>query len=337
MPPPGYEPFLAEILARPSEDVPRLVFADWLEEHGDPRGEFIRIQCQRENMTPADPGFERLSDRESTLLNEFGPQWCVELPEWARAGCEFSRGFADRVHVWHRHHFPSLNDLRTLAPIQSLAIHDIAGAMDQFLATNVLDWLPALVLLDSRAGIDEWKQLLRLNDDDADGVPDGVLVRRLSAIGLQLLDAAGVVLKTKAALPNLEHLELIRCGWTARGVEMFADTTRLPKLENLDLSENVIGNAGVWHLSLAPNRARLRRLSLRATDLSNDGIKHLTEAKFAGSLQMLDVSGNRLTDDGAFHLAGAFPNLKWLCARNCYFTTRGLSQLQQRFGTNMQV
>ncbi len=38
---------LATILARPDEDTPRLMFADWLDEHAQPvRAEFVRVQVQ---------------------------------------------------------------------------------------------------------------------------------------------------------------------------------------------------------------------------------------------------------------------------------------------------
>ena len=41
---------LAAIRANPDEDTPRLMFADWLDEHGDDasrtRAEFIRLQCE---------------------------------------------------------------------------------------------------------------------------------------------------------------------------------------------------------------------------------------------------------------------------------------------------
>jgi len=38
---------LAAIRAAPGDDAPRLVYADWLDEHGQPeRAEFIRVQCQ---------------------------------------------------------------------------------------------------------------------------------------------------------------------------------------------------------------------------------------------------------------------------------------------------
>ena len=39
----------------PDDDAPRLVLADWLEERDDPRGTFMRLQCQLEAM----PAMER--------------------------------------------------------------------------------------------------------------------------------------------------------------------------------------------------------------------------------------------------------------------------------------
>jgi uncharacterized protein (TIGR02996 family) len=60
---------LQNILAHPEDDTPRVVFADWLEEHGAPeRAEFIRLQCQLARMSEGDPGRGRLLDRESELL-----------------------------------------------------------------------------------------------------------------------------------------------------------------------------------------------------------------------------------------------------------------------------
>ena len=44
MPPPGFEPFVRAICANPDEDTVRLVYADWLDENGDPdRAAFIRL------------------------------------------------------------------------------------------------------------------------------------------------------------------------------------------------------------------------------------------------------------------------------------------------------
>jgi uncharacterized protein (TIGR02996 family) len=49
------EAFLVSIIEHPEDDTPRLVFADWLEEHDQAeRAEFIRVQCQLPK-TPRDP------------------------------------------------------------------------------------------------------------------------------------------------------------------------------------------------------------------------------------------------------------------------------------------
>ena len=47
---------LEAIRASPDDDAPRLVYADWLEEHGDqPRAEFIRVQCALARLPQDDP------------------------------------------------------------------------------------------------------------------------------------------------------------------------------------------------------------------------------------------------------------------------------------------
>jgi uncharacterized protein (TIGR02996 family) len=38
--------FLASIMESPEDDTPRLIYADWLEERGDARGEFVRLVCK---------------------------------------------------------------------------------------------------------------------------------------------------------------------------------------------------------------------------------------------------------------------------------------------------
>lgn len=48
-------PFLATILDAPDDDGPRLVYADWLDERGDVRGEFIRGQIEAEALLNNDP------------------------------------------------------------------------------------------------------------------------------------------------------------------------------------------------------------------------------------------------------------------------------------------
>lgn len=46
-----FREFMADIVARPHDDVPRLILADWLEDHGAPkRAQFIRLQIEAHNI-----------------------------------------------------------------------------------------------------------------------------------------------------------------------------------------------------------------------------------------------------------------------------------------------
>lgn len=61
-----HAPFLRAVIARPDDDLPRLVYADWLDEQGDSdRAEFIRLQCQLA-LAPLSPADER---KAQNLLN----------------------------------------------------------------------------------------------------------------------------------------------------------------------------------------------------------------------------------------------------------------------------
>jgi uncharacterized protein (TIGR02996 family) len=45
-----HEAFMQAICERPNDDAPRLMYADLLEERGDPRGEFIRVQLELRSL-----------------------------------------------------------------------------------------------------------------------------------------------------------------------------------------------------------------------------------------------------------------------------------------------
>jgi uncharacterized protein (TIGR02996 family) len=67
------EGLLAAILANPDEDVPRLVYADWLQENGRPeRAEFIRVQVEVARVEPFTPRAYELVRREAELWAEAG-------------------------------------------------------------------------------------------------------------------------------------------------------------------------------------------------------------------------------------------------------------------------
>jgi uncharacterized protein (TIGR02996 family) len=82
----------SELLLAPHDDAPRLVFADWLQQRGDPRGEFIALQIADARGTLDDRGRMRLD----ALLQAHREQWSAEFTSLG-ATIEFRRGFPSRV------------------------------------------------------------------------------------------------------------------------------------------------------------------------------------------------------------------------------------------------
>jgi uncharacterized protein (TIGR02996 family) len=60
----AHAPFLAAIKAEPTDEVPYLIYADWLQERADPRGDFLRLFIQwyfrNENTQAASPAYQIL-------------------------------------------------------------------------------------------------------------------------------------------------------------------------------------------------------------------------------------------------------------------------------------
>ena len=74
-----YELFLNQIAEKPDEMLPRLIFADWLEEEGDAWGEFIRCQIQAEQPELEDADKDKLERRAMKLLRKYRSRWNWEI------------------------------------------------------------------------------------------------------------------------------------------------------------------------------------------------------------------------------------------------------------------
>ncbi len=118
---------LDAVLDAPDLFEPRMVLADWLIEHNDPRGTFIRAQCKGEPS--------------ANLLAEHWRAWSAPAfpvaHEWW-----FDRGFIDRVRV--RDAF-SLGDwwaLHGREPVRSVTLpaHLLPELSPQFLQTSHREW-----------------------------------------------------------------------------------------------------------------------------------------------------------------------------------------------------
>src|SRR5262245_7873144 len=139
---------LQEITAHPEEDAPRLVYADWLDDHGQSaRAEFIRLQIRLARMSEEDPERPDLLDREEELLRRHPVAWRADLPAWARREWPtFRRGFVDSISVTATQFLRHGDALFRVAPLEGLGLRAVAGQLAAALASPHLKQLTALDL-----------------------------------------------------------------------------------------------------------------------------------------------------------------------------------------------
>lgn len=94
--------FLAAIRANPADDVPRLIYADWLQEHGEEdRAELIRLQVERFRLAAVQANHVRWSEIIHRIgqLREAINRMKSSLPP--NVGGEIRRGFVHRaIGLW---------------------------------------------------------------------------------------------------------------------------------------------------------------------------------------------------------------------------------------------
>ena len=114
--------------ASPEDDAPHLVFADWLEEHGEcARAELIRVHVAGTRMPHAYPQKEALSRRWRDLLQRHGSAWVMALPQFPGVRWEFDRGVPGRAVVQWRPKFQTpVNDILTQSLVYQLIINERA-------------------------------------------------------------------------------------------------------------------------------------------------------------------------------------------------------------------
>ncbi|MBN9120581.1 MAG: TIGR02996 domain-containing protein [Planctomycetes bacterium] len=97
--------FLRAIRANPDDDTARLVFADWLDEHNDPLGEFIRVQIELEPIRYRVDNSRALElhRREEELLRAHGDDWIGKAKkigaDWPEYGPQFRRGLPNHANL----------------------------------------------------------------------------------------------------------------------------------------------------------------------------------------------------------------------------------------------
>jgi uncharacterized protein (TIGR02996 family) len=339
------EAFMRDIADSPDDDTPRLVFADWLEDNGQPeRAEFIRVQCARARLefdapgremergrpdfrgagggpTPPGAALRELERREQRLWRRHGDAWRGALPRLTGVKWEFLRGLPACVLITPKGFRTHADAVFAAAPVHALR-HWAAGDEPDLPSLAASPHLARLTSLDLSAA-----RIVRPEDVRAlAGAPQLVRLNTLYLRYSRLGPEAGVALARCPA--RWRKLSLSSAVLGPGGAEALASCPRLADLHTLDLGHNDIGPRGIRALARAqlPN---LRRLELSGNALGPEGAAELAAAPWLGQVRELHLARNRLGDAGVAMLAAApvLAGLNWLNLVNNQITDEGARSL----------
>jgi type IV pilus assembly protein PilB len=116
-----HDTFLRAVIENPDDDAPRLVYADWLDEQGDPRGEFIHAQCEMGRQSCCGVPYFKLRRKALRLLRRHGREWVRPFQGLVRRSW-FRRGFVEQVAAAPERYAAAVASLPTLTPVRRVLV-----------------------------------------------------------------------------------------------------------------------------------------------------------------------------------------------------------------------
>jgi uncharacterized protein (TIGR02996 family) len=248
---------LAGIGARPDDDTARLVYADWLDEHGDEeQAAFVRQSIALART----PGAERELGELNHNSEEQGQRWLRAVGIEGAEQPSFDRGLVSGVS--YRDANALLAEVEVLfarAPITTLWVFGQNGKM---------------------AGGERLPELFAR--------PELARLSRLwISFGGALPPGTWNALMACPYLTGLKALWLDSCGLDSDHLMEFATNPRFAGLTELDLSDNPYTFMGQFAILRSPHLKRVTRLSLASgEDPEDEGLMALVSERF-GSLDPL--------------------------------------------------
>jgi uncharacterized protein (TIGR02996 family) len=286
---------LAAIWEHPHEDAVRLVYADWLQENGQPeRAEFIRVQIELAKLDAWDDLPPALVQREQELWKKWRKRWRAHLPK-ERRNCDFHRGFP-----LFEMSFPTSRNLLalTVADLGHAPLMRYNGVVRGSVLLDALNW-PGLrfqlALAPSSPLPKGWVKKVAACDN----------LRNVSELELHECELKPVELRMLLDAWADRHLSDL---WMPRksGDELMAVVASHPavaKLRALVVSNGNVTKAGVRSLCSSRHLTQLRALSLQSNPIRDAGVDELLRWRHLGGLRSLDLIDTKLTDAGTAALA----------------------------------
>jgi uncharacterized protein (TIGR02996 family) len=196
------------VLANPTDDTPRLVIADWLDEHDESdRAAFIRAQVEACH-TADDPCCMKKHEKATAIADKLlalhRAEWETPIRQLGASITTWSRGFPEGIRL----------------PVETFMMN----------AEGVF-WVAPISQLDLRCG--------HLTEVDMQHLTENPALQKIKFLDLadnEITDAEAQHLAASPHLQNLTHLNLQRNRIGSAGVMSLGRSPHLTNLTNLNLS-----------------------------------------------------------------------------------------------------
>lgn len=196
--------FIERIRVDHRSDLPRLIYADWLDERGDhPKADFIRVQCALESLDEGDIAGDCLREYECSLLENHAREWAKEISDLVE-GYSFRRGVIEAVTLTPSQFFSLGEERLRLHPIRRFRFVEIEN--------------------------NEWGKVFRSE-----------LTRHISELDFSQCTLDQRSCFSIAKSQHLRNLELLDLGFTTIndvGLEILLNSPVTGRLKSLRLNEN---------------------------------------------------------------------------------------------------
>lgn len=305
-----HELFQRVIRDIPEDDAPRLVYADWLEELGDPRGEFIRLQCELARLDAQDSRRHPLHHRQRQLFHKHKDCWVAALPRLPGVRWEIRQRWPEPAHAFERGMLARV----TISDSQALLAH-----AEVLFAQECVREL----------------RLVRMKPHDVDDVFALPWLSRLTLLDFPHNRITEIRPLVKADhLCHLRYLNLVDNWLGDYGTQQLTEASHLSGLFALGLTRNRIGDAGAAALAKSTNFGELKLLSLANNDIECGGAERLAFSPLARQVNVLKLSRNRIGPRGGRALAESpeLDDIEQLDLRGNSLGSETEQRLRDRFG-----
>ena len=294
------QPFLDAIFDRYADDRPRLIYADYLDDVGEPeRAELIRVQLALVRLSEDDPRRPQLSDRQAELLTRNRSAWTADLAGLV-VWIDFRRGIPDSASVDAATFLERGGELLQRLRLRRLRLLDASGVIPKLFSSPLLAQIRELDLCNAELGNTGVMLLAR-----------SPMLKNLESLDLGfngLTDAGIEAISKSSNLPELTALALNdNDNITCDGLRMLAESPFFAGLTTLDVSGNDIGERGIGAVVASPAMARLRTFRVNNNRIGDGGLATLTKSALLTRMLKTDpklaIRDNGIGADGAAALA----------------------------------